>query len=243
LAVGVLLLASLCVRADDQADITALLDKAIKAHGGEEKLSKLKGSTIKGKGKFYGFGDALDFTSEAAHQSPDKSRELIKSNLMGQDFTMLQVFAGGKGWITMNGDTQELSDDQLAEGKVNLYAEWIRQLYPLKDKEFKLAKVADIKVGANDAAGIKVSRKDYPDVNLYFDKKTGLLVQRTMKVKDMQSGDQVEEVVVYDDYKDADGIKYAAKGTISRGGKKYVEVEVLEVKHSEKLDDKLFAKP
>ena len=41
-------------RADDQADLRKVIDKAIKASGGEEKLAKFKAETFKMKGKFYG---------------------------------------------------------------------------------------------------------------------------------------------------------------------------------------------
>src|SRR5439155_7197093 len=75
LAAGVIAALTGLVRADEQADAKAILDKAIKAQGGEEKLSKNKVISAKSKGKFYGFSDdGIDFSQETSIQPPDKVR-------------------------------------------------------------------------------------------------------------------------------------------------------------------------
>src|SRR6266581_4328348 len=97
LAAFVLVTVSGLVRADEQADLKAIVDKAIKAHGGEEKLSKNKVISTKAKGKFYGFGeDGIDFTQESAVQAPDKIRTKIEGEAMGNKFEFIQVIGGEK---------------------------------------------------------------------------------------------------------------------------------------------------
>ena len=60
LVMGLVLAAPALVRADDDAEMKALIEKAIKAHGGADKLNKQKATTMKFKGKIYAVGDGLE---------------------------------------------------------------------------------------------------------------------------------------------------------------------------------------
>ncbi len=83
----VILLASSAIQADDQADLKALIDKAIKASGRDGKAGKLQAETFKAKGKFYGFGNGVDYTGEWAVQRPDKLRVKIETSAGDQKIT------------------------------------------------------------------------------------------------------------------------------------------------------------
>ncbi|HEY1860799.1 MAG TPA: hypothetical protein VGG61_10615 [Gemmataceae bacterium] len=244
LAAGVIVAISGLARADDKADAIAIVDKAIKAQGGADKLSKNKAVSTKQKGKFYGLGDGIDYTLESSVQAPDKIRNEIQGEAMGNKFSFIQVIQGDKGWNSANGTTEELSEEQLKEGKENMYANWVAQLHPLTGKDFTLAPLGDVKVGDKESVGVKVSSKGHRDVSLFFDKKTGMLLKRETIVKDLMggAGDLTEEVLFLD-YKEKDGVQYASKITINRDGKKYIESEITEYKPTEKLDDKVFEKP
>jgi hypothetical protein len=245
LAAGVIVAMTGLARADDKADAAAIVEKAIKAQGGADKLSKQKAVTTKQKGKFYGFGDdGIDYTLDSSSQPPDKIRNEIKGEAMGNQFSFVQVVQGEKGWNSANGQTEELGDEQLKEAKENLYANWVAQLIPLTGKEFTLAPLGDVKVGDKEAVGVKVSSKGHRDVSLFFDKKTGMLIKRETVVKDlMGGGSDANEEVLYVEYKEKDGVKYANKITIKRDGKKYIEAEIVDYKAAEKIDDKVFEKP
>src|SRR3974390_2816943 len=92
------LLGVVSVRAAEQDDIKAILDKAIKAHGGEEKLSKSKAVTMKIKGKWYGMGeDGVEYNLETARTTTQFRFELTM-DVGGQKFSILQVVNGNKGW-------------------------------------------------------------------------------------------------------------------------------------------------
>jgi hypothetical protein len=232
-------------RADAEADVKALLEKAIKASGGEEKLAKVKAMRMKSKGKFYGFGaDGIDYTAETVWQYPDRVRDEINAEVMGQKVVILEIVDGKKGWTSTAGNTEEMNKDALEEATENMYANRVSMLYPLKEKEFTLALLADAKVGDAEAAGIKVSSKGHRDINLYFDKKTSFLIKSESKVKDlMNEGKEVAQETFYDVYKEVDGIQTPFKVAIKREGKDYVVAEMTEVKIVDKVDEKLFAKP
>src|SRR5437764_1299553 len=63
--------------ADD--DVKAVLAKAVKAHGGEERVAKYKASQSKSKGKIdLPMAGELDFTQEVSAMRPDKIKDTLE---------------------------------------------------------------------------------------------------------------------------------------------------------------------
>ena len=241
---GVLLLAVAGpVRADDEA-ARKVIDKAIKAHGGAKNLAKFNAVTFTMKGKFYGMSDdGMDFSGEWSLQRPDKIKLEISVDASGMTVKFVQVVNGNKGWTQVMGTTQELDKDAMAEAKENFYAERVKTLAPLTGKGFKLEPLGEAKVGKREAVGVKVSHKGHRDVNLYFDKKTSLLLKAERRAKDPMAGTEFTQADLYDDYKEVEGIQHARKLTILRDDKKFVTGVLSDYKPLEKLDNDVFAKP
>jgi hypothetical protein len=227
-----------------QEGARAVLDKAIKAHGGEDKLAKLNVTRVKAKGTVNIQGQDVPFSSDSAVQLPNQERNDLQLDLAGQKVTLLQIFNGEKGWLTLpGGQIREITGDQLDEMKNSAYANWIESLLPLtKEKEFTLTPLADVKVKDKPAVGIKVQAKDRPDVKLFFDKESGLLVKTERDGKD-ETGNVVRLESTYSDFKKVDGLMQPMKILANRDGKKFMDIEVTEMKFPDKLDSKLFAKP
>jgi hypothetical protein len=225
------------VRADDQADALTIIDKAIKAQGGEAKVAKFKAQTWKEKGTYYGMGDGLPFAGKYAVQFPDKFRMEIEGV-----FTI--VLDGDKGWLESMGETKELTKEQLANQQRMQYIGQVSRLVTLKDKAFKLSPLPEIKIDKDPAVGVKVSRQGQGDVLLYFDKGTGLLAKSEATVKsEEQKGKEVRQELFMSDYKEVDGLKSPTKLVVKRDGKVYIEATIADLKRAEKLEDKVFAKP
>ncbi len=94
------------------------------------------------------------------------------------------------------------------------------------------------------AVGIKVARKEYPEVKLYFDKKTHLLVKSVWRTK--ASEQQFKEVTAemyFSKYQDIDSAKVPTRMVMKRDGKQFVDADVTDYKAVGKLDDSVFAKP
>ena len=246
LAASLLLAGAGLLSADDEAAVRAVLDKAIKAHGGAEKLAKFKASTTKMKGKFHGSGTPIDYTGEIIIQLPDKSKITIEGEVMGQKFSFSQVFVGGKGWElnSFEGKPQDLDKDKIEEAREGLYAHEVATLAPLTGKGFTLSPVGESKIGDRPATGVRVSGKGHRDINLYFDKDKGLLLKMEKTVKDlMAGGKEMQEEIFYSDFKEVEGVQQPMKVVIKRDSKDYVEGETTDLKLAEKLDDSVFAKP
>jgi hypothetical protein len=242
LLVSGLMQATLAARADDGAAVQALVDKAVQAQGGRARLEKLPAVTSKCKGTFHGLGAAAAFTGEFAFQGPDRSKVDIEAEADGQKFRLVVVLAGRQGWIKLNDDTEEQDKDDLAEAREEAYAEWVATLVPLKDKKFRLAPLGEVTVDGRPALGVKVSREEHRDVDLYFDREKSLLVKTQTRVKD-DDGQEVTEETFLSDYKEVQGTQQPMKTVVKRDGKPYLEIEVTECQLAEKLDDSVFAKP
>jgi hypothetical protein len=242
LVLGLLVAAAAPVRADDRAAAKRIIDKAIHASGGAEKLAKYKAATWKGKGKIHVGDVEIEFTVQAAAQPPKQSRVKSQGEFSGTKFERTQVVNGDKGWISLTDHTEEMPEDQLAAAKEDLYAGWVAMLIPLKDAAFQLAPLPEIKVGERPAVGVKVSYPGHQDINLYFDKEKGLLVKVQRRVKDMM-GQEVDQETFYTDYKEENGLLHPRKQKAKRDGKDFLEIEITEYKPVEQLDASVFTKP
>src|SRR5829696_9214057 len=244
--VGIVLAVSGPARADDAADARKIIEKAVRAQGGQEKIDKWPGRVVTIKGTIHVTGDGIAMTGTVSTQGPDKQRIDVEVDAGAMKAAILLVYAGDKGWTKsglVSKDAVDFSKDRLAESKEFAHTGWVATLVPLTDKQFTLATVGEIKVDNKPALGVKVSRKGYRDVDLYFDKGTDLLVKTERRVKDEMSGQEVNEEAFFSDYKEVRGAKQSHKSGVKRDGKLYIEYEATKIELFEKLDASTFAKP
>src|SRR5258708_1246211 len=104
------------VRADADKDAMAILDKAIKALGREEKLGSAKVITWKGKGTINIMGNDNRFTGQVTIQGLDHFRNQFESD----NFKGAIVVNGDKGWRKFGDMGGELEKDMLANEKRNV---------------------------------------------------------------------------------------------------------------------------
>jgi hypothetical protein len=163
-------------------------------------------------------------------------------NVGGNTITRAEVITKNQGWITMNGKTQSLPTEQLAEIHEGMEAEKVATtLLPLSAPVYRLTSLGESVVADRPAVGIQVSRNGHRDVLLYFDKEQGYLVKMQARVKAM--GREVVDETIYSDYQNSDGIRNARKTTTKRDGKLFLECEITEFKAVEEIPDSTFAKP
>jgi outer membrane lipoprotein-sorting protein len=247
--VGLLLGSAGPSRADDSAEAKAILDRAVKAVGDQAKLKELQAATWKGKGKFYAINpEGMDYMAEWAMHGTKQYRHAIDFELMGQKFRQTMVVNGDKGWIKLNDMLMEMNEDGVAEQREQMFSNWhaFAMLASLNDKQFELSTLGETEIEKRKAMGIRAASKGHRDLNLYFDKETGLPLKGEWRVKDVQGvagGNEVTQEVFLSDYKDVDGMKIAMKAVIKWDGKLYVDAEFSNYKLEQKLDDDVFAKP
>jgi hypothetical protein len=229
-------------RADDK-DPKAILDKAIKALGGEEKLQKAEAISWKTKGTITFNGNENDITSHTTARGLGHYRRESEAEFNGEPRKFIVVVNGDKGWRKFGEEPMEMDDERLANEKRNVYLEVLPvTLVALKGSGYKLEAADEQSVDGKPAIGIKVTGPDQKDFTLYFDKDSGLPVKMVAKVVGFQGNEHTQETT-FKDYKEFDGIKKATKVESKRDGEDFAKSEVTEFKVLDKVEDKTFSEP
>jgi hypothetical protein len=234
-------LVSTTTRADD-AQANQVLDKAIKALGGQEKLAKASAFSVKAKGKITMEGNDNDFRAESIVEGIDRFRSSFEGEFNGNPVKAMTVLSGDKGWRKF-GEVQEMDADAVKNEKRRIYLMVApTKILPLKTAGFKLGSVTEEKVGNNPAVTIKATGPDGKDFTVSFDKESGLPVRLVATVAGWMGEEFVQEVL-YSDYKEFDGIKEPTKVTVKRDGEPFISEQITEFKVLDKVPAETFAEP
>jgi len=235
--VAILPFVATCVPArGDDPKVTTILDKAIIALGGEEKLAKITAFKWVGTVTFNVNGDERTNDVEFTVDGLDHLRREWGRNLM--------VVAGDKAWQKRGDSFRELMADAVAREKRNIYLQVIPvTLVPLKGKGYTCEAAGEEKVGEKPAVLVKVTAPDGKDFTLFFDKETGLPVKEVAQLE-IPGGREVTTETTFADYKDFGGIKKATKIAFKSSGFGNGGSQVISAfKVLEKVPDETFAEP
>ncbi len=241
-AVVLFVLAPAARAADDNPK--DILAKAIKAHGGEEYLTKNKAAQLKTKGKLNipGVGE-VEFTQETSYMIPDKFKDTMEFKVMGQNVSVFTLINGDKVTLEVNGKAVDAGDKVKEAMKEIGQVMEVGRLVPLKDKKYELSIIGEDKVEGKKVIGIRVSTKGKKDVNVYFNKETGLIAKVEHRTPDPATGKEINEERIITEYgKGKNGVPQPKQIVIKHDGKQFLEAEVLEITMLEKIDDGEFKK-
>lgn len=222
--------------AGDREKALAVVEQAIKAHGGADALNKAQTRSRNGRGELTLSGN-IAFKAEEIVSLPERCRTVLEAT----GIRRVIVLNGAKGWMLTGGTTQELNKELLAELREEPYVWWLMTLTPLQKDDFELTPLPDAKVNGDDASVIKVSHRGHVDVRMFFDKKTGLLVKIARRAK--EAGIPLDKEYSYSDYKEYDGVKLPTKEITTVNGKKLSEVKFTDYQLLAKVEDKTFDRP
>jgi len=226
-----------------QDEAKAIVGKAIKAMGVDKEPEGSQGLRIKSKGTVEIMGMSLNFSQSVTIRYPDQFKDAMELEINNMNIPINTVFDGKKGWVEVNGKVMKLEDNIISELKDVADVIKISRLKPLLKKPFELAVIGEVQVEEKPALGIRVSREGAKDINLFFDKKSGLMTKLDRQAIDAASGKEVQEERIIRSYQDKDGHKVPLRVGIQRDGKKYVEVEILEISNLDNVDAGEFDMP
>lgn len=232
------------LRAADDNDAKALVDKAIAATGGEAKLAAAKALTWKSKGKLRFGESASQYTAQATLADLNHVRQEFEGEFGGNQVKGIVVLNGDQAWRKLGDQSRKIEGDALANEKRNIYLQVIgtASLLPLKSDDFRVEPAGEEKVGNADAVAIKVTGPDGKDFKLYFDKSSHLPIKIMAQVRGF-GGDEFAQETIYSDFKDFDGLKKATKVEGRRNGVTFLEGELTDFKVLEAVDPEAFAEP
>lgn len=220
----------------------AIIERAIKAHGGLDRLSRVHADRVMNKGFLIVNGKETPFLAETTVQLPGQFRNVI--HLQGDRKTVfVQILNGDKIYFTIDGQPQKVDDSLSAEVHETMQLNQAVRLVPLlMDKAYTLEPLGEVTVDGQAALGVKAIARGRREVRLFFNKETGLLA-KTEHTTDDGAGKEIVQEEIYSNFEDVQGYRRPMKLAAYRNSKKVMEAEVLEVKYLDKADDAEFAKP
>jgi hypothetical protein len=216
-----------------------LVRAALAAAGGAETLSKYPAGRVVGKGTmtFAGVESALTF--EQVYRVPGRFRTVVRCEVRGQKWELVQVVDGATAKQTINGRVVALNEAGLRELQLAVLLNEVAQLGPLTtDKRFTLK--PDKQLKGPDTAGLLVQVKGYPELRLAFDRKTGHLVRVGYKDTDPDAAKEVETEITFADFQTISGLTRPTRSVVTRGGKVVADLTIEKFTPLEKVDPKLF---
>jgi hypothetical protein len=234
------LLVPAAARPDDVTDLRDLVLKAAAKDPAD--IQKFKAFTLKAKGtSLLGPEPAAgSFELVAVYPGKLKVSWVFGS---GDAKTAVSVCASDdKGWRSQTGvATRDMTVEELNDLRTDTYGVFASTLLALTEPETKLSAGGQSKVGGDPVVGLKLSRRPFPEVTLYFDEKTYLL--RKMAYRGRENGVVVSKEMIFGGHKEVGGLMLpTTQSTRAQGEEKYSLAEI-QFSFPDRLDLHMFEKP
>lgn len=230
------------VPAGEKEEAQALLDNAIKAHGGPDKLAKASKMIRKGTGVLTAFGKDMPFTDDLQAVLPDLLYFRVEAGNAPNTAKLAFVINKDKGWQESGSLITDLPDERVKDLLEEAHVLEAMILLPLQnDKANQFSLLADEKGSDPPAAGILIKNKAHTDLKIYFDKKSHLLVKIARRAR--EGGVDVDKEYLYSEHKEVDGVLMPFKIVEKINGRKYTELNASSFKFPESIDASVFKQP
>jgi hypothetical protein len=234
---------TLLVRAAWADEVTDLRDHVLKAAAkNPADIEKYRIFTLKCKGTSKLGDEPLDSTFELVGVYSGKLKATWKIG-GGANTTEVTICANDdRGWRKALGFTPiDLPIDDLNDFRADAFAVWASTLITLTHPDTKLSLAGTSKVGGTAVVGLKLTRRPYPEVTLYFDEKTYLL--RKMSYRSRENGVVLAKEMIYGGHKEVNGLMLPTTQSINVQGREVYVWSQMEFGFPDKLDGKTFDKP
>jgi hypothetical protein len=242
-ALALVVLAGLAPAVVAQESARAVIERAITAHGGREKLSRVRADRVRLRGVLHVGTARVAFTNEVTVQLPRYYRSVVEVRIESRTQTIIHVLTGDEASITIDGQPQTISASHRSQLRQTLELEGAMRLVPLlTDPAYRLTHLGTFQLQARDVVGIRVQGKGQRDLKLYFDREKALLV-KAEHLLDGPGGKDVRQEVYYSDYREAGGYLRPGRMAAYRDGKKVMEAELIDAVRLENVIPGTFQHP
>lgn len=210
-----------------------VFQKHLDALGGAEAIGSVKNLVMTGTIDMAAMG--LKGKVEIIQVKPSKISTVMELPQIGEQ---VQVFDGETGWMgsALMG-MQKMSDEQIAQTKVQLAAETMEGF---RDTFKKARVVAKSKFDDADAYEMALVTKNDDEMSMYFDVETGLM--RGMKMVAATPMGEVPMMIFTRDYQAAGGVKMA-RSTVIKAGPSEVVMTMDDVQVNGEIPEGTFDRP
>jgi hypothetical protein len=233
--------------ADD--DVTQLVDRALKAHGGAERLAQPRAYTVVVEMTAKSRRAPAGVSSTATHsfQPPNQYRLEEDSLRGGRPSKYIEVYNGSRGWTKRDDVLQPMAAKTAAQPPDVEQGFGYKFVLGLRDRNSTAAALGDSKVGTTAVFGVKLTRplgRGSEERRLYFDTETGLLLKSELHAR-LSTGGELASEQTWSDWKLIDGVAVPHRVTnaIRDAGGTVHERVFTDFKFADKLDPKLFDRP
>lgn len=219
-----------------------IVERALKALGGRDALSKLTTRTATGTITVSTPGGDVSGPIEIANQAPNKVRVLIKLDLAAFNLGQVSVdqrFDGNTGFVidTLQGN-RDITGDQL---ELMRNTPFPNALLTYREAGIGIEFVGTEKVGDREAFVLVLKPKTGPPVRQYIDTMTNLMVRQIVKATIDPVG-EVEQTTEILAYREVNGIQEPVRvRTVSPI--QTATINIASIQHNAPVDASIFAKP
>jgi hypothetical protein len=217
-----------------------ILDKTITALGGRAALGKITSRLASGSIAIGTPVGNVDGTVEIAYATPNKMRTLTKASvpLAGQ-LVIDQRFDGRTGYVldSLRGN-RDITGNQLDNLRNGTFP---HPLFNYKELGSTARLVGKEKAGDRDALVVALTPARGSEVRYYLDAETYLPLKTVAKIQAV-SGQEIEQINEFGDFRAVDGVKVAFRLKSSSPVQTFT-MQLTKVEHNVAIDEALFSKP
>ena len=213
----------------------ALIDRAVRAKGGEAALRALK--TVKA-------------TSETVFATPEGARRVttityvrypgqFRVDATGPDGLVVQTFDNGTAWMQHDGGVKDMPPPIAAALQASVQRDTVSLLLALHDGKINGRRVSDVTIDGMACPTLEVDLVPAGRLTLMFHPKTGLLVSQRYG----GSAGNPLTVETFSDYRDVQGLKVAHRIRVRVEGQPPIERVNQSIDFNVAVEPSLFHKP
>ena len=208
-----------------------IIDRAIKAHGGDEKLKGLTQFTYKSRTTFV---NGPSWNYDYVVDAPLRYRSQGRTGVGAMPATLV-VIDDTQGWFKTGGAETTPYPPVFLNSMKRYTIPYLgpRSILKLRDRQKNtqchFSTTGDCTIDGHPAVGLRMKLQDGPQETWYFDKETGVLLKEEYSTKRFEGEDTMRSTT-YEDYKSFEGFPMACKSATYQDGKLTSTWELVELK-------------
>jgi photosynthetic reaction center cytochrome c subunit len=215
-----------------------LLDKYVKALGGEKAITAVTSRVIEGTATFFGHDVAVEIFNRAGKGVGQVKAGQRLSLMRMSNGDSVTAFDGHEGWLASPGrPLMEMHGGELDAARMDADLQFALHL---KQNYNELKPDQAEKIAGHDAYQLVASNPNQPPLRLYFDRESGLLL-RLVRYADSPLGLNPTRID-FEGYSAVDGVQVPHRWTIARPSGQFT-IEAKEIRQNVPVSDDKFVKP
>lgn len=220
----------------------ALVDRAIAAHGGADRLERTKNGHLKAKSEGHQLDVTFKFEIEEWFDLPNRYKRIKVGSIKDKPFTR------------EDGSTEKESWDREGTGPIRTSSvgqpmpvghHWhaiLVSLLLLREKDAQLRSLPDEMKDGRSLVGFHADSSQVKG-DFFFDKSTGLLARTQQTRQNSLGGQEVIADTSYDNYRAIEGIQYPMRFKATAGKTYSATLALSSIEFGGKIDESVFKKP